>query len=217
MSNNTLTTLPSPFSFAPSQRFDGIDGSWSSFIVRVGTPEQAFRILPSTTGQETWVPVPEACREGTDPDNCGDLRGGYPDSEGNFGYNFNKSSTWKNIGIFGLDLREELNQTGAGQFGFDTVGLQIQNSGGFTLKNQVVAGIRSQKWFNGIFGLGVKPSNFSGFDFPQPSFMRTLWDEKQIPSLSWSYTAGAAYSMFLITSCFSIFTNHILRNTKSRR
>jgi hypothetical protein len=43
-----------PFPFAPSQYWDGNDGLWSTFSIRIGTPSQEFRILPSTTAQETW-------------------------------------------------------------------------------------------------------------------------------------------------------------------
>lgn len=70
-------TAPKPFSFAPSQAFEGNDGSWSTFVIRVGTPEQVFHVLISTAGQETWVPVPEGCLP-TDPNNCGALRGVEP-------------------------------------------------------------------------------------------------------------------------------------------
>jgi hypothetical protein len=67
-------TIPAPFSFAPSQTWDGNDGSWSTFVIGVGTPEQTFKVLISTAGQETWVPVPDGCLA-TDPSNCGNLRG----------------------------------------------------------------------------------------------------------------------------------------------
>ena len=67
------SSLPSPFSFSPSQVFEGSDGSWSTFIIRVGTPEQIFNVLISTTGQETWVPSASACR--TDASDCGRGRG----------------------------------------------------------------------------------------------------------------------------------------------
>jgi hypothetical protein len=67
--------VPQPFSFSPSANWEGNDGTWSTFIIRVGTPPQTFRVLISTAGQETWVPLaPQACLP-TDPANCGDLRG----------------------------------------------------------------------------------------------------------------------------------------------
>jgi hypothetical protein len=69
--------LPEPFSFAPSQVFEGNDGRWSTFVIRVGTPDQDFRVLISTAGQETWVPISEGCLS-SDPSNCGALRGVLP-------------------------------------------------------------------------------------------------------------------------------------------
>jgi hypothetical protein len=69
--------LPKPFTFAPSQAFEGNDGSWSTFVIRVGAPDQDFHVLISTAGQETWVPISEGCLS-TDPSNCGTLRGVLP-------------------------------------------------------------------------------------------------------------------------------------------
>jgi len=70
-------TLPEPFSWSPSQAFEGNDGSWSTFVVRIGEPDQDFHVLISTAGQETWVPVIDGCLP-TDPSNCGALRGVLP-------------------------------------------------------------------------------------------------------------------------------------------
>ncbi|KAF2814039.1 acid protease [Mytilinidion resinicola] len=186
-------TVPAPLVFSPSQSWDGNDGSWSTFTIRVGTPEQNFRVLPSTSGQEIWVPVPEGCIS-TDPSDCGDLRGVYPyDGKASSGFLANQSSTWKSIGLYDLILEHQLGYAGAGMYGFDTVGLMIQNSGGPSLSGQVVAGIATKDFYLGIFGLGPKPSNFSNFDYPQPSYMRSLKDQNKIPSLSYGYTAGASY------------------------
>lgn len=52
-----------PISFAPSQYFEGNDGKWSTFVVRVGTPEQSFRVLPSTVSSETFLPMAGACKD----------------------------------------------------------------------------------------------------------------------------------------------------------
>jgi len=63
-----------PFSFSPSRRWEGSDGRWSTFILRIGTPAQTFRVLVSTASQETWIPLSDGCLP-SDPENCGDLRG----------------------------------------------------------------------------------------------------------------------------------------------
>jgi hypothetical protein len=50
------------------------DGNWSTFSIRVGTPDQEFRVFISTVGQETWIPNVDGCTS-NDVSNCGDLRG----------------------------------------------------------------------------------------------------------------------------------------------
>lgn len=187
-----------PFSFAPSQLWDGDAGSWSSFIIRVGTPPQDFRVFPSTNGQQTWIPVPEGCNQTYQnnpiPSNCGELRGAmsFGGSESN-GFASNASSTWVAKGIYQLDIETDLGYMGNGDFGFDTVGLEVQNSGGLTLTNQLVAGIATEDFLLGQFGLGPKPTNLSSLEHPIPSYMQTLADQDLIPSLSFGYTAGAKY------------------------
>jgi hypothetical protein len=56
------------------------------------------------------------------------------------------------------------------------------------------AGIATQDFFMGLFGVTPRPTNFSNFNSPQASIMQTLQNKSLIPSLSWSYTAGARYS-----------------------
>ncbi len=189
---------PSPFSFAPSQAWDGDAGSWSSFIIRVGTPPQDFRVLPSTSGQQTWIPVPEGCNQSYQsnplPSNCGASRGAMPfqGSQSN-GFVSNASSTWVSKGIYQLDVETDLGYTGNGDFGFDTVGLEVENSGGLTLTDQLVAGVATEDFFLGQFGLGPKPINLSTFEHPISSYMQNLADQNLIPSLSFGFTAGAKY------------------------
>lgn len=49
---------------------------------------------------------------------------------------------------------------------------------------------------SGIFGLNSQPVNFSSVgNYSSSSFLTTLKDQDIIPSLSWSYTAGARYRM----------------------
>jgi hypothetical protein len=104
------------------------------------------------------------------------------------------SSTWSDIGIYQVPAREELGYNASGRYGLDTLGLMIANSGGPTLKSQVIGAVTNPKLWVGRLGMDVKPSNFSGFENPQRSLIQTLKDEKYIPSLSYGYTAGAYYS-----------------------
>ena len=141
--------------------------------------------MVSTSGTATWVVLPEGCTT-NGPSNCGTLRGQE--------FNITASSTWIPNNFYGLQLESNLGYTGNGQFGFDTVGMSWQGSGGPLLNHQVVAGIATPDFWLGTFGLTPRPTNFSNFNDPQPSFMETLKNKSAIPSLSWAYTAGAQYS-----------------------
>jgi hypothetical protein len=194
MANST----PVPISFDPSQEFDGNDGKWSTFVIRVGTPEQNFRVLPASGTGEVVIPLPDGCIK-DDPQNCGDLRGVYPfNGYASAGFHNNESSTWSNIGLYETSLKESLNYSANAVYGLDNVGLMVQNTGGPTLKGQVVAGIASKDFYLGLFGLSPKAANFSEFNHPQQSYITTLRGEKIIPSVSYGYTAGAFYSEFRV-------------------
>lgn len=184
---------PPPFSFSPDQTWNGNAGSWSTFIVRVGTPPQDFHILPSTNNHELWIPVPAGCTS-TDPPNCGSLRGALPfHGTSSNGFLSDQSSSWEENGLFTLAIESAPNVSGNGDYGYDTVGLEVENSGGLTLEHQVVAGIATQDFYLGQLGLGPKPSNFTTLAQPVPSFLKNLVTSGLLPSFSYSYTAGARY------------------------
>ncbi|KAF2015327.1 acid protease [Aaosphaeria arxii CBS 175.79] len=185
--------IAAPLVFDASQEWDGNDGKWSSFVIGVGTPAQNFRVLPGIATGEILVPSVEACKPEIQA-TCGVQRGAFPfDGHQSNGFQANKSSTWQQIGLYFLDLRDDLNYTGKGLFGLERLGLMPQNPKGPTLRNQVVGAITAGGPHVGVLGLDVKPANFSTFDFPQASLMTTMWDESRIPSRSFGYTAGAHY------------------------
>ena len=74
--SSSSTDRPNAYVFVPDQVWDGNDGSWSTFIIQVGTPPQYFRVLPSINGRETWIPVPIDCDRGGSW--CGNARGVEP-------------------------------------------------------------------------------------------------------------------------------------------
>ena len=51
-------SLPAPIVIPASQDFDGNDGPWSSFALRLGTPAQTVKVMISTAGSQTWVVLP---------------------------------------------------------------------------------------------------------------------------------------------------------------
>lgn len=83
--------------------------------------------------------------------------------------------------------------TGNGDFGQDVVALGESSTDELELPDQVVAAIADKDYFLGQFGLSALPSNFTTFDNPLPNFLATLASRNHIPSLSYGYTAGAAW------------------------
>lgn len=185
-------SLPTPIVIPASQDFDGNDGPWSSFVIRVGTPAQDIKALISTAGYQTWAVLPQGCTS-SDPPTCGVSRGGE--------FRPNESSTWviNNVtskGIFSLDLESNLGYHGNnGEYGYDTVALGWQGSGAPSLDQQIVAGIATKQFYLGIFGLCPRPTNFTNFDNPTPSYLSNLRRRSLIPSISWGYTAGNQYRL----------------------
>ncbi|KAF2733622.1 acid protease [Polyplosphaeria fusca] len=185
------TSVPAPVVVGPSQFWDGNDGPWSSFPIQVGNHEQIVRVLPSTASTSTWVVFGEGCPDDA-PSDC-------PDSRGKI-FNPNNSLTWVPNSIFELGVEENLITWPVnGAFGFDSLTLGWQGSGIPAVEHTVIAGIGDTafSWL-GALGLNPRPTNFSGGSFinnPQTSFLSALRHQNSIPSVSWSYTAGAPYRL----------------------
>lgn len=184
--DHRATTVPAPIVFTPDQNWDGIDGQWSSFTLRIGTPQQFVRVLPATASQQTWAIRPQGCAYTTDTSTCENLRGWVFDPS--------DSSTWDVIGNYSTWIGRNLGLDDGALFGYETVGLGGLGEGGPTIENTTVGALMSLDYFVGVFGLHPKPTNFSTFNEPSPSYMSKLKDQQLIPSLSYGYTAGNPYS-----------------------
>ncbi|KAK0966962.1 hypothetical protein LTR91_009537 [Friedmanniomyces endolithicus] len=178
------TTIPAPIVVAPSQYWDGIDGPWSSFALQVGTPAQNVRVQISTASTFTWTIYDGGCPPGYVTD-CANSRG--------FLFETNKSLTWTPNSIFNFDFEVNLNMDTTGNAGFDTATLGWQGAGGPTVSHSTIFSIKSSTYWLGGFGLNPRPTNFSTFVDPQPSFMQQLKTNNTIPSISYGYTAGNQY------------------------
>jgi Eukaryotic aspartyl protease len=171
-----------------------VDGLWSTFQIEIGTPPQVVRLLPGTSataGDSIFVVLPEGCTDAYQS-NCADSRG--------YLFATNASTTWSverlsNSGLFELSLYEErfLGYSGNAYYGFDNVTLGLAGAGMPTLSHQLIAGIATPDFWLGSLGLSPLPFNFTTLNEPVPSLLGTLRREKQIPSTSWAYTAGAHY------------------------
>jgi hypothetical protein len=191
------TTDVEPYVVPPSQKFDGNDGSWSTFKMNVGTPGQDFRVLPSTKGSVAYVIAPEGCLAGLDPTNCQETRGiEIFNSAQNIGFQTNESTSWSSIGQYDVDLEDALNYTTQGLFGFDKLSLgTAADSNTLSLDHQVVAAIADPGYWLGILPLGQADSSFSSQSKSIPSFFNQLRNATKIPSLSYAYAAGAKYRL----------------------
>ncbi|KAH6670102.1 aspartic peptidase domain-containing protein [Halenospora varia] len=190
------TTGLVPLVVPPSQSWDGVDGKWSSLALSVGTPPQNVRVIVSTNSPQTIVPLPLGCTIDPVPVGCAYGRGGL--------FNPNLSSTWKDQGLFGINgnnvgFEANLGYTQNADYGLETLGVGYVASGasGPILVNQTVSAIATYSpFYLGIFGLGTQPVNYTNIgNFSAPSFFTSLRSQNLIPSLSWSYTAGAKYQL----------------------
>lgn len=180
---------PAPIAVEPSGQFDGNDGWWSSFNIRVGNPAQDARVLVSTLVAETWVVARDGCtNDANEVPDCADTRGGL--------FNRAGSTTWTDQQIWPLEAEKNLGFTcctkehyNAGNYGLDTLGISSKSEGNITLDQQVVAAIATKEFYLGNLGLSPRAVN-KNFG---PSFLRSLKDQEKIPSLSFGYTAGAVY------------------------
>lgn len=130
----------------------------------------------------------QGCQGTGIPSNCSSTRGSL--------FNISSSTSWKDNGPWNLAIEDNLGTNYAadeGQFGWENVGLGFQGSGGPSLGNTVVAGLQTPDFWVGMLGLNPRPTNFSDFNHPQPSYLSLLYENQKIPSLSYSYTAGAEY------------------------
>jgi hypothetical protein len=207
------TAATRPFVVPPSQKFDGNDGSWSTFKISVGTPGQDFRVLPSTKAGVTQVVVPDGCQAGIDPSNCPQLRGAdIFNSAQNPGFQVSASTSWSAIGQYDVDLEDALNYTAAGLFGFDKVTLgPTADSRSLVMDRQVVAGVAELDYFMGLLPLGQAEQSFSSLGESIDSLLYQLRNTTKIPSLSYAYTAGAKYRLK------SVFGNLVLGGYDSTR
>ena len=189
------TLLAEPISLNPAQEWDGIDGQWSVFPLAVGEPAQWVRTIVSTASQQTWVVYDDACKKNETNDegvsrlvrdeDCFDRRGGT--------FNDTDSKTWDRLGFYKLWTEKSMGLDGNGLYGYDTVGIGYPGEKGPTLKNVTVGALKTTNFWLGHFGLHPKPTNFSAFGEPSPSYMTYLFEKNMIPSISFGYTAGARY------------------------
>ncbi|KAF2754377.1 acid protease [Pseudovirgaria hyperparasitica] len=206
---DALTAIPNPYVFPPSSRFEGVDGSWSTFTINVGddghgNTGQNFHIFPSTSATATYIPgaTNNFCGNQSDPDACWESRGiqVYRGSQQN-GFNTQAASAWNQLGSYNLGL--DTTTFGYGDndsaiWGTDNVGIGDASTDSQTLPAQPVALFYNATYWLGLFGLSTVPTNIDGSAYPTfiDSLFKSLDDKNQslIPSMSYGYAAGASYA-----------------------
>ncbi|EUC44038.1 hypothetical protein COCMIDRAFT_99287 [Bipolaris oryzae ATCC 44560] len=193
-----VASVPAPLSVAPTQDWMGIDGAWNTFFVRMGDPGQPVRLLVSTASQQIWAINSLACIVNvTDPTtgNITEFNVLNTDCQESRGTLFNTtiSKNWQEKGYYQLWIEKNLGLTGNGLYGFDSVGLGIRSDAGPSVANTTIGTLVTPNFWLGHIGVHAKPTNFSSFEDPVPSYIMDLFQQKTIPSLSFGYTAGAQY------------------------
>ncbi|RGP69268.1 peptidase catalytic [Fusarium longipes] len=212
--------FPSAIVVSPSQYFEGNDGPWSSFNLRLGSPGQDARVLISTAAPESLVVLSEyGCSKDV-------LAKTIPDcavSRGNM-FEPNESSTWSQLGTYGINgggvgLEANLGYVQAAKFGLDTLGVGlVDGANGITLENQTIGGIATASpFYLGIFGINPQPLNFTTLgNFSSPSFITTLKSKASIPSLKKVYGqlifSGYDSSRFIENSVTFTMANDVTRD-----
>jgi hypothetical protein len=168
---------------------DGNDGPWSTFRIGVGgSSTQPLRVLPASGQSSSLLVLPEACAYAVVEagKECSEQSGGV--------YMRNASRTWVEYGQYKVDtyLESRVGVGGDGLFGFDDISLGWTGDGLPTVNNQSIAGVISPEFTLGSLALNARPVNFTNYNDPVPSLLQNLRKmPTPIPSLSWSYTAGA--------------------------
>ncbi|PVI06037.1 acid protease, partial [Periconia macrospinosa] len=190
---SSSSTEVKPYVVPNSQEFDGNDGEWSTFKINVGG--QDMRVLASTKSGETYVIVPDGC-QAIDPADCPEQRGaGILNSAQSRGFQSGISKSWSDIGMYEVNLEKNLNYTGNGIYGHDTVSLGPASAGenSLSIEKQVVVGVASLDYFMGHIPLGTPDSSFCTSCTTEKSLLYQLRHNNKIPSLSFAYAAGAKY------------------------
>ena len=144
----------------------------------------------STLVAETWVVSTEGCTDDANE---------VPNCPGTRGELFNKagSTTWEDQQIWPLVAETNLGFSpqnyDVGDYGYDTLGIFSKSIGNLVLDKQVVAVIATKDFYLGNLGLSPRAVN-PNINQTSPSFLKSLKSQNKIPSLSYGYTAGAAYS-----------------------
>jgi len=203
----TNVTVIAPHVVTPTADFLGNDGRWSTFLINVGddgtgTKGQDFKVLISTSSSITTVPEQANWCDTPDEEACAAKRGVQLfQNRQSLGFQSSLSSSWKTSGLFDLpvlsysDNFPEDSKPKA-EYGLDNVGLGLSSTQSLIMADQVVAGISTQNFFMGSFGLGIQPIDNGGVKQP---WLYNFHHFNNTPSKAYGYQAGAYYREYTFT------------------
>lgn len=147
-----------------------------------------MRVLVSTQVPEIWLVDSEGCTK-QDPSNCTEARGGK--------FLWADSSTSERHDVQNLEAESNLGMnknSDVGRYGLDIVRIGRRGNGEISPSHlQMIATVATKDFFVGNIGLSARGASAAKLG-KQPGLLSSLNDGKYIPSLSYGYTAGAAYS-----------------------
>ncbi|SMR50646.1 unnamed protein product [Zymoseptoria tritici ST99CH_1E4] len=175
----------------PSYEWQGNDGNWSTFTLRLGTIPQPVHVLPSTSGSTILVVDPQGCESAFTK--CDDLRGST--------FNQNASSTFHRIiqseqqTAFNVsfDSEKSLEYTALGPVGVEDKVLLGNEGASRPLDPQVIHSYYDYFPFLGFFGLEQQNSSVFANETYR-SILGSLSNSSNIPSAYWAYTAGSHWT-----------------------
>ena len=105
------------------------------------------------------------------------------------------------VKVYDLGIELNLGLDTFASYGFDNIALGYPESGNTASQtHQVIAVGGDPKYYLGVIGVNPQATNFSDLNNPQDSFLSSLRNHNQIPSLAWSYTAGGKPKIFDVDS-----------------
>jgi hypothetical protein len=198
--------------------FDQADGKWSTFNLAVGHT-QNFRVVPSTSSFDVWLPEVQPNLSGCPPnttstnttlESCAEVRGvGQWKGVQSSGYVGTRSTTVEDGGEIGLETIDlgalQANTLFGTEYGPSVVAgslwadyLQMSTSTSpstsfTTLSRAPIFGILTNYYYLASLGLGNGTLNTTKPGVHLNSALAGMAADGVISSLSWGYTAGAYY------------------------
>ncbi|KAH9213979.1 aspartic peptidase domain-containing protein [Leptodontidium sp. 2 PMI_412] len=152
-----------PMEIYPTQDWDGNDGPWYSFAVKVGTPPQTQKLFISTSARNILLVNPSGCLS-ADTSNCATLRGGI--------FNPARSTTWVPNLVRGINATYPISEDPSlgynsnGTFGVDDVAFPFFGTDFGAASNQNIGGFSDTNSYLELFGIYPWSTTFSSYEDP---------------------------------------------------